>query len=53
MGKRILRADDKRRGYHDPKVHQSESGNGAAKRVSSIFHDRRGSHKNGHGKRTA
>lgn len=49
MGK-VLRADDKRRTYHKADV--SEHANGAAKRVSDIFHDRRhGSHQNGKGKR--
>lgn len=49
--KRILRADDKRRNYHKVGV-EAGSGNGAAKRASAVFHDRRhGS--NGAGKRAS
>lgn len=47
---KVLRADDKRRTYHKAEV--GENSTGEAKRVSSIFHDRRhGSGKNGKGKR--
>jgi hypothetical protein len=49
---KVLRADDKRRNYHKAAAETPE-GNGAAKRVSGVFHDRRhgGGHANGRAKR--